>query len=135
MNKVSKFVSENPLKSVLAAVFVTALAQDLVERNPLAPEPLAQYRIVFGTGYEYRKCGDHSKASFSYYSQIKEDGLFFDSWKSSGWCDESYEKAKSKVEEILTNKLEARQREEEVYQAYIGKKDKVFFEPLEVVIK
>lgn len=104
----------------------------IVSDNPLEPEPLTEYRIVYlshensgGDGWSEGCAG--STEGYYWYGQVKEDGIFSDTWKFNGKCGDTEEDARKITEEDLKKQLESRKSMGNIYQAWITKEDTVTF--------
>ncbi|ALP47501.1 hypothetical protein phiST2_0124 [Vibrio phage phi-ST2] len=133
LEKVNEFVKAKPLVSLLIAVALGVVGTKVIQSDPLAEKPLLKYRVVYEYNKDYgRDCGELGNGYY-WYTQELNEGIIFDHWEPSGWCDETESGARALAESAIKNRIETENSKKRVYQAWATKEDSVRFEPLKVI--
>jgi hypothetical protein len=124
---INDFIKQHPIaSSQIALVLGVVLHSAVLSSNPLEPKPLEQYRVVYEhTKERYTSCS--GETGFFWFSEVLDEGIFFDTWKSSGYCADTEEQAKDQVEKIIKKRLETEASKKRVYQAWLTKEDVIKF--------
>lgn len=134
IDHVKGFVQERPFISLFAVCLLSVGANEYSQSNPLEPQPLTQYRVVYEHSKDRNEACSNQDGYF-WYAEELDDGILFDTWESMRWCGTSEKQAKDIAEKTIKRRLETEKSKQRVYQAYMTKEDVVRFETANKAVK